>query len=142
MIRAAGGVVMREVGGAPAVAVVHRPRWEDWSLPKGKAMDGEPLDRTALREVEEETGFRCELVRRLDLVAAYADHRGREKRVCYWLMRPVEGSFAANEEVDRLEWLDAPTARDRLTHEWDRRILAEVPELVGSAHEPGGVSSG
>ena len=98
MIRAAGGVVVREGERGAEVLIVHRPRYDDWSLPKGKAEPGEDDKRCALREVEEETGLVCELGAELP-GTIYRDARGRRKRVRYWLMRPVGGWVA-----DRLEW--------------------------------------
>ena len=90
-IRAAGGVVLREGREGIEVAVVHRPRHDDWSLPKGKLDPGESFAEAALREVEEETGLRCELGAELS-PARYRDERDREKLVRYWLMRPTGGA--------------------------------------------------
>ena len=75
-VHAAGGLVVRDGGDGPEVAVVHRPKYEDWSLPKGKLDAGESFERAALREIEEETGLRCELVSELQ-PARYRDRKGR-----------------------------------------------------------------
>jgi 8-oxo-dGTP pyrophosphatase MutT (NUDIX family) len=122
VVRAAGGVVMRPDGDAVEVLLVHRPRYDDWSFPKGKCDAGEPEETAALREVEEETGYRCTLGAHLGTVE-YVDARGRDKVVRYWTMSVVDGEFEANEEVDDVEWLPVPSARDRLTYHHDRRVL-------------------
>ena len=90
-VRAAGGVVVRDGADGPEVAVVHRPRYDDWSLPKGKLKPGEGWEQAALREVEEETGLRCELCEELD-DDHYRDRKRREKRVRWWRMRPLGAS--------------------------------------------------
>ena len=92
-VKAAGGVVWRRAGDTIAIAVAHRPRYDDWSLPKGKLDEGESWEDGALREVEEETGMRCELGRELDPVT-YRDRKGRLKLVRWWEMTPVGGEFA------------------------------------------------
>jgi 8-oxo-dGTP pyrophosphatase MutT (NUDIX family) len=121
-VEGAGGVVVREGERVPQVAVVHRSRYDDWSLPKGKIMEGESAEQAALREVEEETGLRCELGQEL-APAHYRDRKGRRKRVRWWLMRPVSGTFEPNSEVDELRWLDAPDAIDLLDYEHDRELV-------------------
>jgi 8-oxo-dGTP diphosphatase len=121
-VRAAGGVIVRRGGGGPEVALVHRPKYDDWSLPKGKLDRGEAWEEAALREVEEETGLRCRLLEELDAVA-YRDPKGRPKVVRYWLMEPVSGSFQPNKEVDRFEWLALEGALGRLTYEHDRELV-------------------
>jgi 8-oxo-dGTP diphosphatase len=129
-VRAAGGVVLRDGTAGIEVAVVHRPRHDDWSLPKGKLDSGESFAAAALREVEEETGLRCELGAELS-PARYRDERGREKLVRYWLMRPTGGVFTANDEVDALEWLPLEEASVRVDYEHDRRLLAEARSAAG-----------
>jgi 8-oxo-dGTP diphosphatase len=129
-VRAAGGVVLREGADGPEVAVVHRPRHDDWSLPKGKLDPGESFAAAALREVEEETGLRCELGSELP-AARYRDARGRPKLVRYWLMRSTGGAFTANDEVDVLEWLPFDAAAERLDYEHDRRLLAAAASAGG-----------
>jgi 8-oxo-dGTP diphosphatase len=124
-VEAAGGVVVREGAGGPEVAVVHRPRYEDWSLPKGKLRPGEEFEQAALREVAEETGIRCELAEELT-PAHYRDRKGRRKRVRWWLMRPVEGEFEPNDEVDELRWLAPAEAAELLDYEHDRELVRSL----------------
>ena len=119
-VRAAGGLVAREHDGA--IAVVHRPRYDDWSLPKGKLHPGEDWQAAALREVEEETGLRCELGDELESVT-YLDRKGRRKLVRYWLMRPLDGEFEPNDEVDELRWVTPGEAMNLLPYEHDRRLV-------------------
>jgi 8-oxo-dGTP diphosphatase len=124
-VRAAGGVVWRRCGeGAFEVLVVHRPRYDDWSLPKGKADPGESDADCALREVEEETGLNCRLGPEL-LSTSYRDNKGRPKTVRYWAMEPVSGGdrFAPNAEVDEIRWLPAPEAVKLLSYDHDRPIV-------------------
>src|ERR1700729_2853223 len=101
MVLAAGGVVLREREGIVEVIVVHRPSHKDWSLPKGKNEPGESDEECARREVLEETGYECELSVLLGL-SEYRDNHGREKKVAFFLMRPLGGSFVVNDEVDEL----------------------------------------
>lgn len=123
LIRAAGGVVVREAESGVEVLVVHRPRYGDWTFPKGKAEEGEPDEECALREVEEETGLRCELLDELE-ETSYVDGHGRPKRVRYWRMRPVDGSrLAFRHEVDAAEWVSPAGARRLLTYERDLALL-------------------
>ena len=118
-VRAAGGVVMRD----GLVAVVHRPRYDDWSLPKGKLDPGETFERAALREVEEETGLRARLVRELPSVE-YAV-RDRPKLVRYWLMSvDSDPGFTPNDEVDTLRWLSPADASELLTYDRDKGVVA------------------
>lgn len=125
-VRAAGGLLVRECKeGGVEVALVHRPRYDDWSLPKGKLEGDESFKEGALREVEEETGFVCELGDELS-EASYRDRKGRRKIVRYWQMRALEGSFKVNDEVDELCWLPPKKARKRLDYEHDRRLVEEL----------------
>jgi 8-oxo-dGTP diphosphatase len=126
-VKAAGGVVLRERdGGGVEVCVVHRPRYDDWTLPKGKLDRGEGFEDGALREVWEETGLRCRVVRELE-PARYTDNKGRPKIVRYWTMevRSDEG-FAPNEETDELRWLELPAAVQLLTYEHDQELVASL----------------
>jgi 8-oxo-dGTP diphosphatase len=120
-VRAAGGVVRRE----GRIAVVHRPRYDDWSLPKGKLDPGESSEQAALREVREETGLECELGEELSSTC-YRDRKGRSKLVRYWLMEPVGGEFAPNDEVDELRWLTPAEAAALLTYPRDKELVQEV----------------
>ncbi len=130
-IRAAGGVVhRRDPDGNWLLLLVHRPRYDDWSLPKGKADDGESPKQTALREVEEETGLRC----RLGSPAGetrYRDAKGRSKLVRYWLMEPTTSTFefSANDEVDQVQWCSRTEADRLLSYDHDRELLRKLPEL-------------
>jgi len=121
-IRAAGGVVWRVVDGAPEVVLVHRPKYGDWTFPKGKLDPGETDEVAALREVLEETGLRCVMGRELPSVE-YRDGKGRHKLVRYWEMTVADGAFTVNDEVDELEWLGLGEAEGRLTYDHDRDVL-------------------
>ena len=120
-VEAAGGVVERD----GRIAVVHRPRYDDWSLPKGKLDRGESFEQAALREVEEETGLRCTLGDELEPVR-YQDNRGRPKLVRYWRMTVVGGEFAPNDEVDELRWVPPDRARRLLTYAHDRALVQSL----------------
>jgi 8-oxo-dGTP diphosphatase len=124
-VRAAGGVLLRAAGEGVEVAVIHRPKYEDWSLPKGKLDAGEDFEQAALREVEEETGMRAEPSIELSSVS-YRDRKGRTKLVRYWLMRPLEGEFAPGSEVDELRWLDPDAATEQLSYEHDADLVREA----------------
>lgn len=125
VVRAAGGLVVRDGDDGAEVLLVHRPKYDDWTFPKGKVDPGESDEDAAVREVEEETGYRCTL--ELELPSTrYIDARGRPKLVRYWLMRVVDGEFVVNNEVDEIEWLNPAEARARLTYDRDRELAEYV----------------
>jgi 8-oxo-dGTP pyrophosphatase MutT (NUDIX family) len=130
-VRAAGGIVTRPGrGGHGEILVVHRPRYDDWTLPKGKAEPGESDEACALREVEEETRLVCRLGEEV-AVSEYEDGAGRPKRVRYFAMTPPEGAEAAPQnEVDELRWLTRQRALETLTYERDAEVLERVPRRV------------
>lgn len=129
-VEAAGGVVLRGEGADLTVLVVHRPRYDDWSLPKGKLDLGESHADAALREVAEETGWHCSLHVELSEVR-YVDHQGRPKRVRWWTMQPLRfDGFEPNDEVDALRWLPVAEAATLLTYEADRGVLREAARLA------------
>jgi len=127
-VRAAGGVVWRRRGDRVEVLVVHRPRYDDWSLPKGKRDGGESDRQTARREVLEETGLTCVLGPEL-ATSTYVDGRGRPKVVRYWAMTVEDGQFVANDEVDEVRWLDADQVIEALTYGRDHPVVASFLAL-------------
>jgi 8-oxo-dGTP pyrophosphatase MutT (NUDIX family)/phosphohistidine phosphatase SixA len=127
VIKAAGAVLWRDADGDVEVAVVHRQRYDDWSLPKGKLDKGETIPACVAREVTEETGYSCALGRFL-LQTSY-EVRGEAKTVDYYAAEAIAGSFVANDEVDSLKWLPAAEAAAVLTYEHDRAVLAEFDRL-------------
>jgi 8-oxo-dGTP diphosphatase len=128
VVRAAGGIVLRGVGDDRELVVVHRPKYDDWSFPKGKLLDGEPEDVAALREVLEETGLRCRLGELVGAVT-YADRFGRPKIVHYWTMRPEGGAFEPGDEVDELRWVHPEDAAALLTYRHDRDLLGAALDV-------------
>jgi 8-oxo-dGTP diphosphatase len=122
-VRAAGGIVWREVGDEIEVLLVHRPAYDDWTFPKGKAAAGESNEACALREVEEETGLTCALEGELG-ETSYVDPKGRHKLVRWYSMRPLGGAFTADHEVDEIRWLPLAEAAAALTYPRDRELLA------------------
>lgn len=129
VVRAGGGIVLRRKADREwEVLLVHRPRREDWSLPKGKLEPGESWESGALREVEEETGYRCSLGRFVGYTE-YTDRRGRPKIVAYWAMEVLEGSFVPNEEVDELRWMEPARAQEVLSYLRDRDLIDSLEEL-------------
>jgi len=130
-VRAAGGVVWRPGSdGRPEVCLVHRPRYDDWSLPKGKLDSGEGFEDAALREVEEEIGIRARLGDELP-PATYRDNRGRAKLVRYWLMEVEEDlGFQPNDEVDEVVWCTPADAARRASYPFDAELLVTVAEIL------------
>ncbi|MGX9790733.1 8-oxo-(d)GTP phosphatase MutT1 [Mycobacterium sp. MMS18-G62] len=122
-ILAAGAVLWRPNGDSatPEVAIIHRPRYDDWSLPKGKVDPGETEPVAAVREVHEETGYTSHLARRLAAVS-YPIPQGR-KKVRYWVARQVDGEFSPNAEVDEIKWLPVADAMKQLVYPHDRKVL-------------------
>jgi 8-oxo-dGTP pyrophosphatase MutT (NUDIX family) len=123
VVQAAGGLVVRRQGGQLQVVVVHRPVQQDWSFPKGKLEEGETLEVAAVREVREETGMTCRLLRFLGRTE-YVDRKGRPKAVDYWVMVVVEGFFTPNIEVDQLRWLTLEDAARLLSYPRDQELAA------------------
>ena len=113
----------------PRIVLVHRPKYDDWSLPKGKLEPGEGWRAAALREVREETGMTCVLGAELPVQHYLVE--GRPKEVRYWAASPTGGSFTPSREVDRLEWLPPKKAKARLTHVRDRALVDALLELLG-----------
>lgn len=130
-VLAAGGIVWRDGDDGPEVLVVHRPKYDDWSFPKGKLDPGETEAEAALREVEEETGLRCRLGTEVG-TTAYVDAKGRQKSVRYWAMEVGSGSFTPNAEVDQLRWLRPGKARRRLTYRRDAVLLEVAQGVLGA----------
>lgn len=125
-VRAAGGVVVGTgASGRQEILLVHRPQYGDWTLPKGKARDGETDEECALREVEEETGLRCTLVREL-ASSEYIDRRKRPKVVRYWEMVPRDGFAAGHNEVDEVAWLPLEEAIAALTYPRDVEVVSSL----------------
>lgn len=134
MVRAAGGVVWRTgPGNSVEYVLVHRPAYDDWTFPKGKMTPGETEEEAALREVSEETGMRCRVIRPLG-TTSYLDRKGRTKIVYYFLMRAVSGRFVSNGEVDEVRWLSIRAASETLTYVHDRTLF----EALADGWETGG----
>ncbi|MFL6163031.1 MAG: NUDIX hydrolase [Jatrophihabitantaceae bacterium] len=130
---AAGGVVWRQDGPDLLVALVHRPRYDDWTLPKGKSNPGEQLLLTGVREVGEETGASVAVGRRLASVEYPISGDGR-KRVTHWSMRYLGGEHQPGDEVDRLEWLTIAEATQRSSYPIDRAVLADFARFPADTH--------
>jgi 8-oxo-dGTP pyrophosphatase MutT (NUDIX family) len=136
-VRGAGGILLRSAGRKHLeVATVHRPGRDDWSLPKGKLEQGESLAECALREVLEETGYRC-LLGAFAGCTEYVDRRGRPKVVAYWQLGPADGvdfsewARPQGDEVDEVRWMELSVAQRALTYPHDRLLL----EAVGTPAE-------
>ncbi|MFI8996978.1 NUDIX hydrolase [Streptomyces sp. NPDC053542] len=130
LIRAAGCVLWRRSPGAYGleIALVHRPKYDDWSHPKGKLKRGEEAPAAAVREVAEETGMDCRLGTELSTV--YYEANGGPKEVRYWAAEACGGEFVPNDEVDRVLWLPPAEARDRLTQDRDRLLVDALMEAL------------
>jgi 8-oxo-dGTP diphosphatase len=130
LIRAAGGLVWRQGDGGREILLVHRPRYDDWSLPKGKLLEGERWQAAALREVCEETGYTARLEGFAGVAFYYVE--GTPKLVLFWNMSPVEGHpsarEAAKEEVDAWAWLSAGQALARMDYPEERALVAQEAE--------------
>ncbi len=123
LVRAGGGAV---VDGDGRVLLVHRPKYDDWTLPKGKADPGEDDLTCALREVQEETGLECQAGREL-ASTAYVDGKGRDKLVRYWAMTALGGDAHPNPpEVDELRWVPVPEALRLLSYDRDHEVVASL----------------
>jgi 8-oxo-dGTP diphosphatase len=131
-IWAAGGVVTRTRKGKREFLLVHRPRYNDWSLPKGKLDGKESFRAAALREVKEETGKDAEVIAQLGTIA-YSTRRRNHKVVRYWLLDSLGGTFVPNREVNKIVWLTVNKARHVLTYNRDREILSWADSLL---HQP------
>ena len=129
-VRAAGCVVYRRAADGLELALVHRPRYDDWSLPKGKLDPGEDWEAAARREVLEEIGHSGPLGEELAPVR-YEDRKGRDKVVRYWLMEATEGEFEPNHEVDELVWEPPPAALARLSYPTDRETVERALAVLG-----------
>jgi 8-oxo-dGTP diphosphatase len=129
-VAAAGGLVTRpgtgDATGAVEVVLVHRPKYDDWTFPKGKVEKGETDEQAATREVREETGFDCALGEEFATVR-YVDGRGRPKRVRYWIMTVVGGDAKIpNREVDDLRWLSPGDASTLLSYQHDQALARRL----------------
>ena len=138
-VEAAGGIVLRAAPAEPEgqeVLVVHRPKYDDWSLPKGKLEAGETHAAAAIREVAEETGWRCVLAAELPAVR-YTDRNGRPKHVRYWRMTPERfDGFTPNAEIDDVRWISLPEAATLLSYDADRQLLGHVRADPAQASGP------
>ena len=123
VVQAAGGLVVRRHDGILEIALVHRPEHHDWSFPKGKLEDGESFEDAALREVREEAGLDCRILRFIGHTE-YVDRKGRPKAVAYWIMAADGGSFRPNGEVDELRWVSLVEAHFLLSYPRDRELVA------------------
>ncbi|MEU0373465.1 NUDIX hydrolase [Streptomyces sp. NPDC006283] len=133
-VLAAGCVLWRRSpygDGGIEICLVHRPKYDDWSHPKGKLKRGEDALGAAMREVREETGHRCVPGARLPTARYLAN--GRPKEVTYWAAEMTSGSFAAGAEVDRIVWLPPAAARNRLTHPRDRALVDALMQALHTA---------
>ncbi|CAM5446915.1 NUDIX hydrolase [Streptomyces abikoensis] len=135
-VRAAGCVLWRRGrAGNLEIAVIHRPKYGDWSHPKGKLKRGEDALRAAVREVREETGMECEPGAELPTASYVA--AGRPKEVRYWAARATWGTFVPGKEVDRMAWLPPAEAKERLTEERDRELVDALLAMISPLGQRG-----
>ena len=129
LIEAAGGALWRPSaeGHEIEIGLIHRPKYDDWSLPKGKIKSSEHALIGAVREVEEETGYRCTVGRPLGEIRY--DKEGVPKRVRYWAMRAHDGEFVPNDEVDQTRWVTIDEAAALLTYQHDVVVLEGLRQL-------------
>jgi 8-oxo-dGTP pyrophosphatase MutT (NUDIX family)/catechol 2,3-dioxygenase-like lactoylglutathione lyase family enzyme len=131
VVHAAGGVVWRRTANGLEVVLVHRPRYDDWTLPKGKRERDESDEAAALREVEEESRIRGRLGPEL-AGTTYIDRSGRTKAVRYWAMTVAGGRAGGDNEVDEATWLPLADAREALTYARDRPVLDALPVALAA----------
>jgi 8-oxo-dGTP diphosphatase len=130
VVRAAGGVVLRDSPAGREVLLVHRGRYDDWTLPKGKCEPGETDEACALREVAEETGLTCALLAEAPSTE-YVDAKGRPKRVRWWVMEALSGDARpAPPEVDEVRWVPVGHAATLLTYAHDTALVE--PSVTGA----------
>jgi len=135
IVQAAGGVVVRRSrssSGGHEVVLVHRPRYDDWTLPKGKLEPGEDLVQAAVREVREETGLECLLGPRLGRVE-YVDASGRDKTAHYWAMAATGDGLAPTKEIDEARWVPLESAAPQLSYDRDRTVLSRAASVLAAA---------
>lgn len=136
IIRAAGGVVWRRSDDHVEILTVHKARYDEWTLPKGKIEPGETDARGALREVEEETGLCCHLGPELPSTS-YLDRTGRHKVVRYWAMLRLGGHLTPGGEIDDIRWVRLADAVHYLTDERDLTILMGLLDVLAlSENDP------
>ncbi|MCZ7588976.1 MAG: NUDIX hydrolase [Gaiella sp.] len=131
VVRAAGGVALRTGAEGLEVLVVHRPKYDDWTFPKGKCEPGEADEACALREVAEETGLACALEGELPSTS-YVDSRHRPKRVRYWRLRVAGGALSFDHEVDEARWVTPAEAEQLLTYGRDLDVLHAAVRAPGA----------
>ena len=133
-VRAAGAVVLRREGGKVHTVLVHRPRYDDWSFPKGKLLEGESFEEAARREVLEETGLSGRIDGELP-PSRYVDQHGRPKLVRYWSMETLDGrDVHPTQEVDEARWFTLQEARGVLSYDRDRAVLDAATAIDAPAY--------